>query len=184
MFFLSAAVFAVALSSVSCSSDNNDDPDDYMIWDLYPFYISAYVVNSNGENMLDPKSPGYDSAFVSNSYATLQSKDYKLGEAVSIDIVPTRAFFTTFEGFIVSKADNGKVYGVVGPFLSDRTWNEEELVFHWGDGTTDTVVFSHDVYWQKKDHDYKEPFFREKYIFNGNDSTAAYKEKGVFELVK
>ena len=60
----------------------------------------------------------------------------------------TKAVYVPFEGLKVYYAERFKRYALdFGPFLGDDVYNNEMVIFDWGDGSKrDTVTFSND-YW-------------------------------------
>lgn len=53
-----STIFAIALTVAITSCDNNDEPDDSMIWDLVPVEALIYVNNAIGDDLLSNETEG------------------------------------------------------------------------------------------------------------------------------
>ena len=54
--FLYIIMAAMMLATMGACSDNNDDmPDDDVIWDIYPAGVSIQLVDEAGNNLLYPE---------------------------------------------------------------------------------------------------------------------------------
>ena len=57
-FFYFLTAVTMLMTVAACSDNNNDMPDDGMIWDIYPAGIILNLVDEEGNNMLDPTVNG------------------------------------------------------------------------------------------------------------------------------
>ena len=46
------------MTAAACSDNNDDMPDDDMIWDISPVVASIQLVDEDGNNLLDPEVEG------------------------------------------------------------------------------------------------------------------------------
>ncbi len=56
--FLAVILAVTGSVALSSCSDDDDGPADDVIWDIYPITLQIRLVDSEGNNLLDPKVPG------------------------------------------------------------------------------------------------------------------------------
>ena len=121
-----------------------DDNDDTWVHDFWPFSITFLVEDQAGNDLLAPDAE--NGTAENGIYAIFQGKIYQKDSL--LEPPGTKAVYVPFEGLNVYYAERFKRYALdFGPFLGDDVYNNEMVIFDWGDGSKrDTVTFSND-YW-------------------------------------
>lgn len=133
------------------------DNGDMRIWDIYPIVLSISVQDAQGNDLLNPETPG--SIAHRDIKALYQGKTYEKDSVV----YPTRAYLAQLKGLCIWKGENGLYYLTFGEFDGARTFDNEQVVIDWNDGTEDVLAFSSKLYWNWK----KEPVIDRVFFLNG-----------------
>lgn len=151
---------------VACDTDNitlsgeEDDDKEWLIWDFSPIVLGVLVQDAQGVDLLNPDSEG--------SIAEQGIKAIYKGEVYEKDSVlsRTKAYMPYFAGLQVIKGyTNGRYYLTFGEFDGTHTFDKEEVVIDWNDGTKDTIHFSSKLTWKSK----KEPVINRAFYLNGEE---------------
>lgn len=160
--FVMLPLFLGIVGLTNCS-DDPDGPDPDVIWDIYPFSIPIRVVDTSGNDLLDPDTEG--------SLADKGIKAiYKGTEFVKDSGVPakTKALNVQFTGLRSYKSTEGKYMLVFGDFNGDLDYLNQEIILDWNDGSKqDTIVFNHHFYWENH-----EPASTNVFSLNGVETEA------------
>lgn len=147
-----------------------DDGDD-RIWDIYPIVLSISVQDAQGNDLLNPETPG--SIAHQGIKAVYQGKTYEKDSIVKY----TKAYLAFFYGVYAWKNDQGNYCLTVGEFDGAHTFDNEQVIIDWNDGTTDTFAFSNKLHWNWK----KEPVCDRAFFLNGVKTDLHY---GNFTIIK
>ena len=120
--FLFASLLSLAF--FSCSDDN----DERYIWDVNPYCINVLVQDSEGNDLLG------DCSKIEYEY---NGDIYTVNDA-------TRALPAEFYGLCRFVNKKGSYFLSFGEFDGDKDVTDEEIIIHWGDGTSDCIQFSND----------------------------------------
>ena len=159
LYFLLAAMM---LATMGACSDNNDDmPDDDVIWDIYPAGVSIQLVDVEGNNLLDPEVEGN---WVGEPMWI--GWDDKRFDAIwdSDDLQqPTRAILPRFHGIVWTGVWTDKQYYLNFGELDGASSHDLSLTL--GITAINTVFdfeYSHRLVWKNK-----EPHFDDHITYNG-----------------
>ena len=132
---------ACSLGAMYFSSCDNDDEPNTIIWDVPPFYIYVTVSDQNGIDLLDP---GAKNSIADNGITMIYNGEVYEKDSVVDDPYRTRMILPTFYGLQSTRFPTGRHALFIGEFSGDRTYDMQDLVFDWGDGSKrDTVTFDH-----------------------------------------
>ncbi len=167
-------LFAALLGAMSVSSCDLLNRGD-MIWDIYPVEYMVRLLDSDGNDLLDPLNENRIDVYAIE--ATYKGKVY----LVSDGIIPvTKAYMPHFGGLTISDYPRygDKVEGAVlvfGELDGAKSYDNEELRIDWGDGTYDVVSFDRDFQWGRNGS----PKVEHKWFLNGREYPDA-----VIEIVR
>ena len=137
---LYALIVLGVLSAIlgSCKNENG------RIWDINPICIYFTLTGENGEDLLDPSTPGSYAALPIT--ATYEETTY-LKDDPSHD--PTsRAYLAIMKGIQTQKMYNGRYAIVFGELDGEETYKNAQVHMDWADGTkADVVTFSSKLKW-------------------------------------
>jgi hypothetical protein len=156
-----------ATGFTACSDDGGDD----MIWDFYPIILQIAAQDAQGNDLLNPETPG--SIANSGIKAIYKGVTYEKDSIIN----PTKAYMAHFGGLQTVKAENGQYFLTFGEFNGDDTFDHEEVVIDWNDGTKDVINFSSKLTWKSKE----EPVFDREFLLNGKKADTQY---GEFSITK
>lgn len=135
-------VMLIATYSIT-SCTNNDD----VIWDITPVEIYIEVVNSEGYNLIDPKSEytiinkGITATFMNQNYKLYNIEDF---------YKKTRAYMPIPYGLVFKQDDYSKQYLIYfGQFDGTENYSKESLIIDWNDGTKNEIIIDHHFKWRK-----------------------------------
>ncbi len=166
MSLLGAALLFLFTAGFTACDDNDDK-----IWDIYPIVLSISVQDAQGNDLLNPETPG--SIAHRGIKAVYRGKTYQKDSIAKY----TKAYLAFFYGVYTCKNDQGNYYLAVGEFDGADTFDNEQVVIDWNDGTADTFSFSNKMHWNWK----KEPVFDRAFFLNGVKADSSY---GEFTVVK
>ena len=155
-YFYLLACCMLALSFTACEEDG---PAEGANWDFYPIQIYFTLTGNNGEDLLDPSTPGTYAGM--NITATYGDKTYIKDVFEGNNIPYTRAYFAKLFGIYTTQLTDGRYALCFGELDGADTYKDATLTLNWGDGTTDVVTFSSKLKW--KGHD---PVFNRSFKLN------------------
>ena len=155
-YFYLLACCMLALSFTACEEDG---PAEGANWDFYPIQIYFTLTGNNGEDLLDPSTPGTYAGM--NITATYGDKTYIKDVFEGNNIPYGRAYLAHMFGIYTTQLNNGRYALCFGELDGADTYKDATLTLNWGDGTTDVVTFSSKLKW--KGHD---PVFNRSFKLN------------------
>ena len=155
-YFYLLACCMLALSFTACEKDG---PEEGAIWDFYPIQIYFTLTGDNGEDLLNPSTPGTYAGM--NITATYGDQTYIKDVFEGNNIPYTRAYLAKLFGIYTTQLTDGRYALCFGELDGADTYKDATLTLNWGDGTTDVVTFSSKLKW--KGHD---PVFNRSFKLN------------------
>ena len=136
-YFYLLACCMLALSFTACEKDG---PEEGVIWDFYPIQIYFTLTGDNGEDLLDPSTPGTYAGL--NITATYGDKTYETDVFEDNKIPYGRAYLAHLFGIYTTQLKDGRYALCFGELDGAETYKDATLTLNWGDGTTDVVTFA------------------------------------------
>lgn len=166
-FFALLLLFLSVLCLTACN--DNDEEDDFMIWDFTPIVLFISVQDAAGNDLLNPDTEGSiaNQGIKAIYKGEVYEKDNKTGQ--------TKAYFAHFEGLQTVINNKGIYYLTFGEFNGDDTFVDEQVSIDWNDNTIDTLSFSSKLTWKSN----KEPVFDRLFLLNGKKQ-----ESQLFTIIK
>ena len=155
-YFYLLACCMLALSFTACEEDG---PAEGAIWDFYPINLYFTLTGENGEDLLNPSTPGTYAGL--SITATYGDKTYIKDVFEGNNIPYGRAYLAHMFGIYTTQLNNGRYALCFGELDGADTYKDATLTLNWGDGTTDVVTFSSKLKW--KGHD---PVFNRSFMLN------------------
>lgn len=158
LFYLLTA-FMLSIGFTSCEKDG---PAPDTIYDFYPIEIYFMVTGENGEDLLNPATPG--------TYAGLKITATYDGETYVKDVfkgnkIPySRAYFATLFGIYTTQMADGRYVLKFGELDGADTYKDATITLDWGNGTQDVITFSSRLKWKGQD-----PVFNRSFKLNGKE---------------
>ena len=162
VFFL-GLLSCMTLLLAGCSSDE--------IWDVSPLVFHITVVNAQGEDLLNPETPG--NITTDGIKAVYLGETYEYGVNAS-KIAATRYYMPRLYGLMPFITNNGTTEMTFGELDGAKDYSKEEITIVWNDKTQDIITFSHTCKWKKG-----KPQLSTSVALNGTDAPA-----GVIRIVK
>ena len=156
-YFYLLACCMLALSFTACEEDG---PAEGAIWDFYPINLYFTLTGENGEDLLNPSTPGTYAGM--SITATYGDKTYIKDVFEGNNIPYGRAYLAHMFGIYTTQLNNGRYALCFGELDGADTYKDATLTLNWGDGTTDVVTFSSKLKW--KGHD---PVINRSFKLNG-----------------
>lgn len=164
-------ILLLFLCAVNFTACNGEDVEDMAIWDFTPIVLQISVQDTQGNDLLNPETEG--SIADQGVKVIYKEETYEKDSVVS----QTKAYLAHFEGLQTIKSDEGKYYLTFGEFNGDDTFDNEQVIVDWNDGTKDTISFSSKLTWRSKN----EPDIKRKFLLNGKEVESKY---GNFVIIK
>ena len=142
-FFCLLASCMLAFGFTACEKDG---PAEGTIWDFSPINFYFTLTGENGEDLLNPATPGSYAGL--NITATYEDKTYEKDVFEGRRIPYSRAYFAHLFGIYTTKLEDGRYALCFGELNGDDTYKDATLTLQWGDGTTDVVTFSSKLKWK------------------------------------
>lgn len=158
-FFCLLTSWMLALCFTACEKDG---PAEGAIWDFYPINFYFTLTGENGEDLLNPATPGSYAGL--NIKATYEDKTYEKDVFEDRRIPYSRAYFARLFGIYTTKLEDGRYALCFGELDGADTYKDATLTLQWGDGTTDVITFSSKLKW--KGHD---PVINRSFKLNGKE---------------
>ena len=149
----------LALNFTACEKDG---PEEGAIWDFHPIQIYFTLTGDNGEDLLDPSTPGSYAGL--KITATYEDKIYEKDAFEGKNIPYGRAIFAHLYGIYTIQLTDGRYALCFGELNGDDTYKDATITLNWGDGTTDVLTFSSKLKW--KGHD---PVINRSFKLNGTE---------------
>lgn len=161
LYLLLISLLCVTGFTACDKSDNGfDNGDDYVIWDFYPIELSIAVQDAQGNDLLNPETPG--NIAKQGIKAIYNGKTYEKDAPIS----QTKMYLARFYGLQTMKSETGKHFLTFGEFNGAGTFNNEKVTIDWNDGTQDVITFSSKLTWESKN----DPVINRKFCLNGEDT--------------
>lgn len=141
-------LLACSIASFCFSSCEQDDPDPGITkeWDFCPIEIYLTLTGENGEDLLNPETPGSYAALATT--ATFRDKTYAKDEFKEDDMQKTRFYMPTMYGIRTFLRPDGRYALVFGELDKTMIYKDEKLTIDWGNGTQDVITFSSRIKWK------------------------------------
>ena len=130
----------------SCGEDDDPDPGITEERDFYPIEIYITLTGENGEDLLNPETPGSYAALATT--ATFRDKTYAKDEFKEDDMQKTRFYMPTMYGIRTFLRRDGRYALVFGELDQTMIYKDEKLTIDWGNGTQDVITFSSRIKWK------------------------------------
>lgn len=156
-------LLAYSLIAIGFTACQEDGPAKGTTWDFYPIEFRFTLTGENGEDLLNPATPGTYAGL--KITATYDGETY-VKDAFKDNKVPyrSRAILAQLYGIYTIQLDNGQYALQFGELNGDDTYEDATITLDWGDGTRDVITFSSRLKW--KGHD---PVFKRSYKLNGEE---------------
>lgn len=158
-FFCLLASCMLAFGFTACEKDG---PAEGAIWDFYPINFYFTLTGENGEDLLNPATPGSYAGL--NITATYEDKTYEKDVFEDNKVPYSRAYFAHLFGIYTTQLEDGRYALCFGELDGADTYKDATLTLQWGDGTTDVITFSSKLKW--KGHD---PVINRSFKLNGTE---------------
>lgn len=140
-------IFCLLACSIVSFCFSSCDPDGPEIeWDFYPIEIYITLTGENGEDLLNPETPGSYAALATT--ATFQGQTYAKDEFKEEDMQGTRYYMPIMHGIRTFLRNDGRYALVFGELDQTKTYMDEKLTIDWGNGTQDVITFSSRIKWK------------------------------------
>ena len=158
-FFCLLASCMLVFGFTACEKDG---PAEGAIWDFSPINFYFTLTGENGEDLLNPATPGSYAGL--NITATYEDKTYEKDVFEDNKVPYSRAYFAHLFGIYTTQLEDGRYALCFGELDGADTYKDATLTLQWGDGTTDVVTFSSKLKW--KGHD---PVINRSFKLNGTE---------------
>ena len=169
--FLLLSICMTALGFYACDKEGFDDEvppnrenTDNVIWDIYPINLYFTLTGEDGEDLLNPATPGNYTGL--STTATYEEKNYVKDVFEDNKVPYGRAYLPHMYGIYSTQLKDGQYALKFGELNGAGKYEDATIVLHWGDNTEDIITISADLTWK----DQKPQFKR---IFKVNGETAA-----------
>lgn len=152
-FFDMLICCVLAFGFTSCEKDG---PAPDAIYDFYPINLYFTLTGENGEDLLDPATPGTYAGL--NITATYEDKVYEKDVFEGNKVPHGRAYFAKLFGIYTTQLEDGRYALCFGELDGADTYKDVTLTLNWGDGTTDVLTFSSRLKWEGHDPKFKRSF--------------------------
>ena len=158
-FFCLLASYMLVLGFTACEKDGAAEGS---IWDFYPISFFFTLTGENGEDLLNPATPGNYAGL--KITATYENKTYEKDVFESNKIPYGRAILAELYGIYTTQLEDGRYALCFGELDGADTYKDAIITLQWGDGTTDVITFSSKLKW--KGHD---PVINRSFKLNGTE---------------
>jgi hypothetical protein len=149
----------LAFGFTACEKDG---PAEGAIWDFSPINFYFTLTGENGEDLLNPATPGSYAGL--NITATYEDKTYEKDVFEDNKVPYSRAYFAHLFGIYTTQLEDGRYALCFGELDGADTYKDATLTLQWGDGTTDVITFSSKLKW--KGHN---PVINRSFKLNGTE---------------
>ena len=172
-FFCLLTSCMLAFGFTACEKDG---PAEGAIWDFSPINFYFTLTGENGEDLLNPATPGSYAGL--NITATYEDKTYEKDVFEDNKVPYSRAYFAHLFGIYTTQLEDGRYALCFGELDGADTYKDATLTLQWGDGTTDVITFSSKLKW--KGHD---PVINRSFKLNGKE-VAKDTNRPIIDVVK
>ena len=158
-FFCLLTSCMLAFGFTACEKDG---PAEGAIWDFSPINFYFTLTGENGEDLLNPATPGSYAGL--NITATYEDKTYEKDVFEDNKVPYSRAYFAHLFGIYTTQLEDGRYALCFGELDGADTYKDATLTLQWGDGTTDVITFSSKLKW--KGHN---PVINRSFKLNGTE---------------
>ena len=142
-FFCLLASCMLAFGFTACEKDG---PAEGTIWDFSPINFYFTLTGENGEDLLNPATPGSYAGL--NITATYEDKTYEKDVFEDNKVPYSRDYFAHLFGIYTTQLEDGRYALCFGELDGADTYKDATLTLQWGDGTTDVITFSSKLKWK------------------------------------
>ena len=147
------SICIVALGFYACKNETpiyfppDDDKTSTVVWDIYPINLHFTVTGENGEDLLNPSTPG--NYYGLNITATYQEKTYEIDVFEDNWLPKGRASAPPkMYGIYTSQQNDGRYALVFGEINGGEKFENATIILDWGNSTQDIITFSSSVTWK------------------------------------
>ena len=158
-FFCLLTSCMLAFGFTACEKDG---PAEGAIWDFSPINFYFTLTGENGEDLLNPATPGSYAGL--NITATYEDKTYEKDVFEDNKVPYSRDYFAHLFGIYTTQLEDGRYALCFGELDGADTYKDATLTLQWGDGTTDVITFSSKLKW--KGHN---PVINRSFKLNGTE---------------
>ena len=145
--FLLMSICTMAFAFQACEKEDADDfppkeeEQSTVIWDIYPINLIFTLTGENGEDLLNPATPGNYSGL--NITATYKDKTYTK-DVFEENWIPLGRANTPpiMYGIYTSLQKDGKHAIVFGDLNGGEKYENATITLNWGDSNPDIITFS------------------------------------------
>ena len=155
-FFYLLAACLCAISFQACNYENGK------IYDFTPITIQLTLTGENGEDLLNPNTPGTYAGLP--TIATYGDETYRK-DVFEDGLRPHgRAYFAPLYGIYTVQLKDGRYALEFGELDSADEYKNKKLTIEWGNGTKDVITFSSKLRWK-----FGKPVFNRSFKLNGEE---------------
>ncbi len=139
------SLLACCMLAIVFFACEKDEQTPNIIRDFYPINIYFTLTGENGEDLLNPATPGtYAKMRIT---ATYEDKIYEK-DVFEDNTAPFSRDYCAILNGLHTTLNGGRYLLVFGEFNGDDTYRDATITLNWGDGTIDTVTFSSNLKWK------------------------------------
>lgn len=175
--FLMLSICLTALCFYAC--DKEDEHED-VIWDIYPINLYFTLTGEDGEDLLNPATPG--NYFGLNTTATYEGQTYQVNLFEDNDIPTGRAIAPPkMYGIYTTQQKDDRYALVFGEINGGGKYENATIVIKWGNDTQDVITFSSNRIWKESEQQIERTFKvnGETVIENTTKTTIDIKKKAI-----
>ena len=128
-------LFSLALISLTLFSCSDEDDYGNYIFDFAPYNIIVAVQDTAGNNLLASEQ-------FNDTRFEYSGTIYNIVDSLNDMNLQTRTMEHYFYGLLKLMRQDGYYILSFGEFPGDENVTDEQIIIHWGDGTTDNLSFS------------------------------------------
>lgn len=119
------------------NDEEQNEEEDNIIVDWAPIVLYVYLNDAEGNSLFEPTND--------NITLTYEGDEYKVANYLSSDTpqAQTLEYMAVFEGGYVTRKADGTAFMIIGEWNRNQNWEMCTIEINWGDGTTDTLAFTH-----------------------------------------
>ena len=128
-------LFSLALISLTLFSCSDEDDYGNYIFDFAPYNIIVAVQDTAGDDLLASEQ-------FNDTRFEYSGTIYNIVDSLNDMNLQTRTMEHYFYGLLKLMRQDGYYILSFGEFPGDENVTDEQIIIHWGDGTTDNLSFS------------------------------------------
>ena len=160
--FLLLSICMTALGFYACDKEGFDDflrdkdgPGN-AIWDFSPIQLYFTLTGEDGEDLLNPATPGSYAGLSIN--AMYEEKTYEKDVFEDNNVPPGRALVPIMYGLYTTESNDGRYALKFGGLNGGKDYEDATIVLHWGDDSQDIITFSSTLTWKDQKPQFKRTF--------------------------